>query len=265
MLTSIIPVALWLAANAVPVQPDAALGHLVASPVIQDPAAAPAAPQWTGQVGFGATLTTGNSETRQVNGSAQAEYKREKDRITLGFLWVYGDNKNNPQNDWVLVDRKTFGRGKYDYFFSEKTYAYGMATAEGDLLQDISLRWTGGAGVGHQYYDTDTLKFGVETGVSYIDTDYGNSASTDTEDIAIRIATNTAYKLSDTWSFLHTLEAYPSAEDKDDFYGRSDFRAAAALSKNMLLSLQWVVDYDNTPAQPERVDQRYLISLGWKF
>lgn len=265
MLNSLVPVALWLAANAVPVQPEAASSAPLAAPIVQDPAAAPAAPKWTGQVNAGFTLTTGNSETRQANASAEAQYAREKDRITLGFLWVYGDNKNNPQNDWVLVDRKTFGRAKYDYFFAEKTYGYGMVTAEGDLLQDISLRWTGGAGLGHQYYDTDTWKFGVEAGVSYIDTDYGNVASTDTEDIAIRVATNAAYKLSETWSFLHTLEAYPSAEDKDDFYGRSDLRAAAALTKNMLLSLQWVVDYDNTPAQPERVDQRYLLSLGWKF
>lgn len=266
MLNSIVPVALWLAANAVPAQPEAAPNHLVASPIAQDPAAAPAAPKWTGQVNAGFTLTTGNSETRQANASAEAQYAREKDRITLGFLWVYGDNKNDPvTNDWTLVDRKTFGRAKYDYFFSEMTYAYGMGTAEGDLLQDISLRWTGGAGLGHQYVNTDTLKFGVEAGVSYIDTDYNNPASTDTEDVAVRIATNAAYKMNDTWSFLHTLEAYPSTENKDDFYGRSDLRAAAALSENMLLSLQWVVDYDNTPAQPERVDQRYLLSLGWKF
>lgn len=266
MLNTIVPAALWLAANAVSSQPNTAAAKLVSKPFAQDAvAAAPAAPKWTGQVNAGFTATTGNSQTRQANASADAQLQRAKDRITLGFLWVYGDNKNNPQNDWVLVDRKTFGRGKYDYFFSDATYAYGIATAEGDLLQDISLRWTAGAGVGHQYANTDTWKFGVEVGVSYLDTDYRSAASIDTEDVAIRVATNAAYKVSETWSFLHTLEAYPSAEDADDFYGRSDLRAAAALGKNMLLSLQWVVDYDNTPAQPERVDQRYLLGLGWKF
>jgi putative salt-induced outer membrane protein YdiY len=265
MFQPIVPMALWLAANAA-VTPSAPTPAVtIAKALTQDPAAAPAEPQWTGQVGAGLTLTTGNSETRQANVSADASLQRKDDRITLGFLWVYGDNKNNPLNDWVLVDRKTFGRGKYDYFLSETTYAYGMATAEGDLLQDISLRWTGGAGLGHQYYNTDEFKFGVEAGVSYIDTDYRTAASTDTDDIAIRIATNTAYKMSETWSLAHTLEAYPSAESADDFYGRSDFRASATLSKNMLLAVQWVVDYDNTPAQPERVDQRYLLSLGWKF
>jgi len=72
--------------------------------------------------------------------------------------------------------------------------------------------------------------------------------------------------MSDAWSFLHTLEAYPSLEETDDFYGRSDFRVNASLSESMVAGFQWVVDYDNTPAAGrERVDNRYLLSVGWKF
>jgi putative salt-induced outer membrane protein YdiY len=270
MIQPFVTAALWLAANALSSQPDPVAAQprdTAGAQAAPAPVAGPVAPEWTGSVTAGVLMTTGNSETRQANVTADAELKREKDRTTLGFLWVYGDNKNDPlTNDSTLVDRKTFGRAKYDYFFAEKTYGYGMATAEGDLLQDISLRWTAGAGAGHQYLDTETWKFGVEAGVSYIDTDYRSPTSTDTEDVAARIATNTAYKMNDTWSFLHTLEAYPSLEETDDFYGRSDARASAVLTKNMLLQLQWVVDYDNTPATGrERVDQRYLVSLGWKF
>lgn len=268
MLQSIVPLALWFAANAVSTRPDAA--GLIAAPVLQDPAAAavaPAPPKWTGAVNAGFQATTGNSQTRQANAAANAELKREKDRITLGFLWVYGDNKNDPvTNDWTLVDRKTFGRAKYDYFFTPKTYAYGMGTAEGDLLQDIALRWNAGAGVGHQYLDNDTWKFGVEAGLTQIETDYRSAGIDSTSDLSARVATNTAYKMNETWALAHVLEAYPSLEETDDFYGRSDFRANASLTKNMVLSLQWVVDYDNTPAAGnDRVDQRYLLSLGWKF
>lgn len=265
MLHSIVPLALWLAASAASTQPEAA--SLFTAPAVQDAAAAPAKtePKWTGAINAGLLLTTGNSETRQANVSADAQLQREKDRITLGFLWLYADNKNSTP-DWLLTDRKTFGRAKYDYFFSPKTYAYGMGTAEGDLLQDISLRWTAGVGAGHQYLDNDTWKFGVEAGVTQIDTEYRSAGIDSTSDTSARIASNAAYKMNERWSFAHTLEAYPSLEEVDDFYGRSDFRVAAALSTSMLVSLQWVVDYDNTPAAGrERVDQRYLLSLGWKF
>lgn len=263
---------LWLAASAASTQPQP-LTQPLTQPLAeitisaQDAtAAAPTEPKWTGAVGAGIALTTGNSETRQANVAADAELKREKDRITLGFLWVYADNKNNAAKTWTLTDRKTFGRAKYDYFFTEKTYAYGLVTAEGDLLQDIALRWTAGAGVGHQYLDNETWKFGVEAGVTVIDTDYRTASTTDTQDTSARIATNTSYKLNESWSFAHTLEAYPSIEDTQDFYGRSDFRVNASLTESMVAGFQWVVDYDNTPAAGrERVDNRYLLSLGWKF
>jgi len=133
MIHSIVPMVLWLAANTASTQPQPEFTLSA-----QDAAAAaqPVEPKWTGAVGAGITLTTGNSETRQANVSADAELKREDDRITLGFLWVYADNKNTTP-DWQLTDRKTFGRAKYDYFLAKETYVYGMATAEGDLLQDI--------------------------------------------------------------------------------------------------------------------------------
>ncbi len=261
MFQPLVHFALLATAHAAEAGPATEFGFLRA-PLAQDTAAAPA-PAWTGNISAGFVMTDGNSEMRQANASADATLKREKDAFTLGFLWIYAEN-NNVGSDWVLTDRKTFGRGKYDYFFAEKTYAYGLATAENDLLQGISLRWNAGAGIGHQYLDTDTWKFAVEAGLAYIDTDY--RSATDTDDLTVRGSTNTAYKASDTWSFAHILEAYPSVEDSEDVYGRSQFTADVKLSENMLASFKWVLDYDNTPVPTnDRVDNRYLLSVGWKF
>lgn len=247
------------AAEAAPV----AVPDFVSAPLAQEAAAAPA-PEWTGNVSAGFVMTDGNSEMRQANASADATLKREKDAFTLGFLWVYAENNNAPNTDWTLTDRKTFGRGKYDYFFAEKTYAYGLATADNDYLQQIGLRWTAGAGIGHQYLDTDAWKFAVEAGLAYLDTDY--KTATDTQDWTVRGSTNTSHKASDTWSFTHILEMYPSVEDGEDLYGRSQLTADAKLSENMLASFKWVLDYDNTPVPGnDRVDNRYLLSIGWKF
>lgn len=261
MFQPLVHFALLATAHAAEAAPAPA-ASLAVAPLAQDAPAA-TAPKWTGNISAGFVMTDGNSEMRQANASADATLKREKDAFTLGFLWVYAEN-NNTGAGWVLTDRKTFGRGKYDYFFAEKTYAYGLATAENDLLQDISLRWTAGAGIGHQYLDTDTWKFAVEAGLAYIDTDY--KGATDTDDLTVRGSTNVAYEASDTWSFAHILEAYPSVEDTEDVYGRSQFTADAKLSENMLASFKWVLDYDNTPvAGNDRVDNRYLLSVGWKF
>ncbi len=263
MFQPFIQIALLAAATAAPTATAPASAPKLVTAPIQD-AAAPVEPKWTGNISAGFIMTDGNSEMRQANASADATLKREKDQFTLGFLWVYAENNNPPNNDWTLTDRRTFGRGKYDYFFAKETYAYGMLTAENDYLQTIALRWNAGAGLGHQFVDSEAWKFALEAGMSYIDTDY--KFGTDTEDVTARFATNTTHRANDTWAFNHLLEIYPSVEDTEDVYGRSQFTADAKLSENMIMTLKWVMDYDNTPVSgAERVDNRYLLSVGWKF
>ncbi len=90
--------------------------------------------------------------------------------------------------------------------------------------------------------------------------------ATDDSYVAARLAANTFYAPNKTWTIQHTLELFPSVEDTDDFYGRSDLKASATLSENMLAQVQWIMDYDNTPPTGnDRIDNRYLLSIGWKF
>jgi putative salt-induced outer membrane protein YdiY len=230
-----------------------------------------AAPKWTGSANLGAQLTDGNSDARNANAAAEAIYAREKDRITLGFLWIYTESKldtdgNGTRDEWTLTDRKTAGRAKYDYFFSKATYAYAQLTADNDYLQDLRLRWTAGAGLGHQFVDEADLKFAGELGATHFDNDYYTTSAPDDAYVAARAALNTTWVPNATWTVTHTAEAYPSVEDQDDFYGRSDLKAAATLTDNMLATLQWIMDYDNTPpGANDRIDNRYLVTLGWKF
>ena len=49
--------------------------------------------------------------------------------------------------------------------------------------------------------------------------------------IGARLAVNTNYDRNETFSVAHTLEAFPSLEDKDDVYGRSDLRLKLTLQR----------------------------------
>ena len=55
-------------------------------------------------------------------------------------------------------------------------------------------------------------------------------------------------------------------EEKDDVYGRADTSVDFKINASMLARLQWLFTWDNTPAAgQERVDNLYLLTLGWKF
>jgi hypothetical protein len=52
----------------------------------------------------------------------------------------------------------------------------------------------------------------------------------------------------------------------DDFYARIDTRARATLTESMFAQLQWILDYDNTPAPGlEKQDHRLIAAVGWSF
>lgn len=226
----------------------------------QDPA--PEAPRWKGSVTVGGTLTTGNSETRAGNATADAELRRKKDRFTLGFLWVYGEEKNTT-GDWNLTDRRTSGRGKYDYFLTEKTYLLAQASAEADEKSSLDLRTTLGVGAGRQFVETERLAFSGELGVAYVDEEY---ETTESDYFAGRAAYTGRWTVNKTFSLSQIGEVYPSIEDQDDITAKLDTRLAATFTESMVGQLQWILDYDNTPAPgADRLDHRLLLSVGWKF
>jgi hypothetical protein len=88
MLQAIAEFALWTAVHSLPLAacPDAT-PLAQAAPAPQSTPAPKPPPKWTGSITAGGVVTTGNSETRSANATADAVYEREQDRITLGFLW----------------------------------------------------------------------------------------------------------------------------------------------------------------------------------
>lgn len=238
-----------------PVAPSSALA--------QDPAAVKPEPKWTGSVTAGAIVTTGNSETRNANATADAEYRREKDRITLGFLTTYAEEKNTSP-DWTLTDRRTSAKAKYDYFLSEKTYAFAQTSADKDRQASLDLRWTAGVGAGRQFLEDEKWKLSAEAGLTYFNESFNTGV--DDDYMAARAAYNVEWHASEKWVLGQTTDIFPSLEDSEDVYVKADTRAKVTLTESMFGQLQWIVDYDNTPAAgKDRVDHRVLVSVGWKF
>ncbi len=215
-------------------------------------------PKWTGAVTVGISLTEGNTDIQKASAGADAVKETDGSRYTLGFAWNFSEENG------VVNQRKTFIRAQRDRFISEKMYWLVQASAEADNAAGVDLRTTIGAGLGYQFKDSDKFKLSGEAGLSWFNEEF--ESGTENDYISARLAYNWAYLLSDKWAFEQSGEIFPSLEDSEDVYTKIDTRAKATLTDNMFAQLQWVWDWDNTPAPGnERADHLYLITVGWKF
>jgi putative salt-induced outer membrane protein YdiY len=223
----------------------------------QDDAAAKD-PAWQGAFTVGVSLTDGNTDITKASATADAVKELDGSRYTLGFSW------NFSEEDGIISQRKTFGRAQYDRFLSDKMYWLAQTSAEADSQAGVDLRTTIGGGIGYQLKDTDTFKLGGEAGLSWFNEELDPNVKNDY--IAARLAYNWTYKLSDKWVFEQNGDIFPSLEDAADIYSKIDTRVKATLTESMFAQLQWVWDWDNTPATGrKRSDNLYLLTIGWKF
>jgi putative salt-induced outer membrane protein YdiY len=244
---------LLLACAALPVQPTETQATPPQAP------AAPVEPKWTGAVALGATYSDGNTDRRSASATADAEYRREKDRTTLGLLWNYADEQG------VLTDRKTQARAKYDYFISKKMYALAQASGESDFQAALELRYTFGVGVGYQFEETPTWKLSGEVGLSYVDSDYVGTVDDDAY-AAGRAAYGWDWKPNDKYNVAQTGEVFASLENGEDVNTRLDTKGRMNLTDKMFAQLQWLYQWDNTPATGKvRNDNLVMLGVGWSF
>jgi len=220
-------------------------------------------PRWTGSVNLGTSVSTGNTDRRSAAAGAEAIRRTEADRITVKSAWNYADEKTGgaPRN---RTERRLEGSLQYDYFLGPKSYVLTTASAAADEQADLDLRFTGGAGAGYQWIEDADLSFSTEAGATYFSENFG--AAQDTSTIAARVAYHLKWQAAPGIEILQDVSCFPSLEEADDLFVTKDSRARFALTDSMFAQLQWVLDYDTTPAAGlRRADNRYFLTVGWTF
>lgn len=229
---------------------------------------------WQGALTAGVTTTSGNTDSVGTALTFEAIKRREDDRFTLVAAQNYQKDDTSGRDE--ISQRRNYGKGKYDYFFSEKTYGLAQVSAENDLAADVTLRGNAGLGVGRQFYEQEDFKLAGEIGMSWFYEDYesldvpdpvtGRTTTSPDNYFAARFSTNVEWVANDNVTLGHLLEVFQSVEESDDTYIRSAAQAQISLTEKMFLQLQWILDWDNTPNPGNtKTDSRTQLTLGWSF
>lgn len=118
--------------------------------------------KWTGRVGAGGTVQSGNSDSKTFFADADVKARDKLNRF--GF----GGEANWAEDEGEKTDNDQQIYANYDRFITEKWFIGGQQSLERDEFENLDYRSKTGAFLGHQFYEQDDLNFQIKAGPEYV-------------------------------------------------------------------------------------------------
>lgn len=222
--------------------------------------------RWTGFVTIGATFKDGNTNSKAVAARARAVRRGDNSRWTLNAGYDFIETEGE------VAERAAFGEAKYDHFVTKKLFGYFLNRLDKKWSQDLTLRYTGGAGAGYQFIETPKTNLYAEAGLTYVFEDYETdrtvfpSVSSDDEYVAARFFAHFFKAITGTTSFNQDVTLLSGLRRADDVSVLSESTLSVKLTGALSASAMVILEYDNTPARGrDRVDTTYILGLTYNF
>ncbi len=211
------------------------------------------------RVNAGLGATDGNTDNKSVYFDGQFSARTKKNRISLGGEYSREETDGDPTVDRAL------GFIKYDHFFYEKWYGFAKTSAEKDDFKDLNLRTDIGAGPGYQLFESDVLNLGFEAGVSYVNEDFIEAE--DDNYAAGRWAMDyNQYFYKKFFQLFLFNEGFVDTGDSDNIWIRTRAGIRIPLYKQINLSAQYNLDWDNQPSPGKvKTDQQFVLTFGYSY
>jgi putative salt-induced outer membrane protein YdiY len=208
----------------------------------------------------GISIEKGNTDTEQYNFNGEFIARTTSHRFSVG------GELNNEKTDSTTSARNWRGYGKYDYFLSDKWFLYAGALYENDEFADLNLRSTYGAGVGHQFFESDHLNLSLSVGAAYVAEDFIEAG--DNEFTAGQwLIRYDQYFFDKFVQLFHDNNGYVSFEDADNWLINTRQGLRLPLYEGFLLTVQYNYDYNHQPSPDatSKWDSKFLLLIGYRF
>jgi putative salt-induced outer membrane protein YdiY len=215
-------------------------------------------PAWESSLGFGFTLTHGNSDTLLATGNIQTHKKTLEDEISLGADGAYGEN-NSVQNV-----NSAHGFSQYNHLFSERFFGYLRADALHDEIADLQYRITLSPGVGYYFLRQTNTTLAGEFGPAMVFERLGHR---DDNYVTLRVAERFEHKFTENNARVwESAEILPQVNDFNNFVVNAELGIEAAVSKKISLQAYVQDNFINEPAPGRQQNDLQIVSgLKYKF
>lgn len=219
---------------------------------------APPPPPWTSSLGAGLALTSGNSDTTNLNLSFGTAWDPKNGRtFKADALFLRGEAEGETQVD------KTTAMGRYERSF-ERRFWFGELSYLRDALKEIDYLIAPIAGVGYHVIKTDARTLSVDAGVGGA-FESGESLGSDASG-AVKAGESFEWTISPTSKLTQRLTGLWKADDFEDAYYHFDAGIATSIAARAELKVSYLYDYKNLPPPDvEEGDSALFAALVYKF
>jgi putative salt-induced outer membrane protein YdiY len=210
----------------------------------------------TGVANVGITATNGNNNTKNIHIDSEVVTRTKDNRFTIGAV------ANRATDGGVPSISNNRGYFKYDHFLDSKRYVYSNLSGENDRFKDLRLRTSAGLGRGYQIYESPDLNLSVEGGLNYVKEDYW--LKQDKQFPSMRWSMKYNQLFFEKLTAFHEQEVIISLANAQDMLARTKTGLRFPLSRQLVGTLQYNIDWDRTPA-PDTVsmDRTLMFNLGY--
>ena len=236
---------------------------LIALPLVAQEAPAPAAPPvkaWSSSIGAGLAITSGNSDTTNINVAASTAWDPKTDRLFKAeVLYLLGESDGEKQVD------KTTGLARYERLFQERAFWFGEVQYLRDPFKAINYLVSPLVGAGYHVIRTDTRKLTLDAAVGAV-TEDNDLLGTDTSG-AVKAGETFEWSLSPVSKVTQKLTGLWKADDFGDALYHFDAGLTTTVASRLELKLSYVYDYKSEPPSPEieKGDSALFAALLVKF
>jgi putative salt-induced outer membrane protein YdiY len=214
---------------------------------------------WSGTVQLGSSLTRGNNSTVEAHVEAKVLRELHPWRTELELRSAYG------KADQRATRENIQGKGKQDYFYTERLYLYLQGEALKDRFRDLNFRGEAGPGAGRIWLKTERTLLESELGFLY---SYQDLRSGTSKDFYFgRLAGKWQQKIHAMLRGSLDIEFLPELTDPTrDYRARGKGALHIDLPYQLLLAFEIINEYNNTvPPGVEKNDIQFISSVGFRF
>ena len=217
-------------------------------------------PVYTGNLGGGLALTSGNTDTQNFNLTAGVTRDPKTRNVIKGTAaYLRGD-----QNDILNLDRTGINI-RDEYTVSGRTFVFGQMDYLRDKFKEIIFLWVPAGGIGYKLINTSSTQFIVDGAVGgLIEKNPGTESS---KSGSLIPGQRFQHKLSATTTFTESLSTIFKTKDFGDSLTNFSAGLTTSLVGNLELKLEFIDSYKNKPPNPalKKNDKAFVTAFVVKF